>query len=185
MLWIYVNMADIKISSGTSNASKASSSDDAQAEKEALIQAIELLFFAYRDFVSDPDAILESDGLGRAHHRVIHFVARHPGITVAELLSILRITKQSLARVLRELIERGLVEQITGTRDRRQRHLHLTDEGINLERRLAVPQHERVARALQNAGPEAAQTWRKILLGLINEEERTTVEALITNGEVP
>jgi len=89
-------MADIKTSSGASDAPKASPSADAPAEKEALIQAIELLFFAYRDFVSDPDAILESDGLGRAHHRVIHFVARHPGITVAELLSILRITKQSL-----------------------------------------------------------------------------------------
>ena len=178
-------MADIKTSSSSPDGPKSSSSANTPADKEALVQAIELLFFAYRDFVSDPDAILESDGLGRAHHRVIHFVARHPGITVAELLSILRITKQSLARVLRELIERSLVEQITGTRDRRQRHLHLTDEGINLERRLAVPQHERVARALENAGPQAAQTWRKVLLGLVNDEERATVEALITNGEVP
>ena len=178
-------MADIKTSAGQAKSSNEAVSVNALTEKEALIQAIELLFFAYRDFVSDPDAILEADGLGRAHHRVVHFVARHPGITVAELLSILRITKQSLARVLRDLIERNLVEQKTGTRDRRQRHLHLTEDGINLERRLAVPQHERVLQALQKAGPDATQAWRTILLGLINEEERTAVEALITNGEIP
>jgi DNA-binding MarR family transcriptional regulator len=185
MLWIYVNMADIKTSNADEERENTPLSADALAEKEAIVQAIELLFFAYRDFVSDPDAILEADGLGRAHHRVIHFVARNPGITVAELLSILRITKQSLARVLRELIERELVEQKTGTRDRRQRHLHLTEDGINLERRLAVPQHERVIQALERAGPEATHVWRTVLLGLVNEEERAVVEALITNGEVP
>ncbi|MEQ9143654.1 MAG: MarR family transcriptional regulator [Parvibaculaceae bacterium] len=179
-------MADIKTPAlSQENSLQGEESAENQAEKEALIQAIELLFFAYRDFVSDPDAILEADGLGRAHHRVVHFVGRHPGITVAELLGILRITKQSLARVLRQLIERGLVEQKTGTRDRRQRHLYLTEEGVGLERRLAVPQHARVARALQEAGPEAAAVWRQVLLNLVNEEERATVEALITNGEVP
>ncbi len=155
------------------------------ADKEMLIQTIELLFFAYRDFVSDPDAILEADGLGRAHHRVVHFVGRHPGITVAELLGILRITKQSLARVLRDLIKRGHVEQKTGTRDRRQRHLHLSESGIDLERRLAVPQHSRIARALAQAGPDATATWQKILLAIVNDEERATVEALISNGKVP
>ncbi len=178
-------MADIKNPLPSGEKVAASVSAPLPADKEALIQTIELLFFAYRDFVSDPDAMLEADGLGRAHHRVVHFVGRHPGITVAELLSILRITKQSLARVLRDLIERGHVEQKTGTRDRRQRHLHLTDSGIDLEHRLAVPQHARVARALEEAGPEATATWRKILLALVNEEERTTVETLITNGEVP
>jgi len=179
-------MADIKLSTQSPGSERsAPESGNEQAEKEALIQAIELLFFAYRDFVSDPDAILEADGLGRAHHRVVHFVGRNPGITVAELLGILRITKQSLARVLRELIERGLIEQKTGTRDRRQRHLHLTPDGTNLERRLAVPQHTRVAKAITDAGPDAAEVWKKILINLVNDDERTAVEALITNGEVP
>jgi DNA-binding MarR family transcriptional regulator len=179
-------MADIKLSSrGTDTGPALSETAEESAEKEALIQAIELLFFAYRDFVSDPDTILEADGLGRAHHRVVHFVGRNPGITVAELLGILRITKQSLARVLRELIERGLIEQKTGTRDRRQRHLHLTPDGTSLERRLAVPQHARVAKAIADAGPEAAEVWKTILLNLVNDDERAAVEALITNGEVP
>ncbi len=179
-------MADIKTPSHTAGSDRLpAESGENLGEKEALIQAIELLFFAYRDFVSDPDAILEADGLGRAHHRVVHFVGRNPGITVAELLGILRITKQSLARVLRELIERELIEQKTGTRDRRQRHLHLTDAGTNLERRLAVPQHARVSKAIADAGPEAADAWKKILLNLVNDEERAAVETLITNGEVP
>jgi len=179
-------MADIKLSTQVPGSDgSAVESEGGQVEKEALIQAIELLFFAYRDFVSDPDAILEADGLGRAHHRVVHFVGRNPGITVAELLGILRITKQSLARVLRELIERGLIEQKTGTRDRRQRHLHLTPQGTGLERRLAVPQHARVAKAIADAGPDAADVWKKILINLVNEDERTAVEALIINGEVP
>lgn len=179
-------MADIKTSSILSGSDHSEpESGEKLAEKKALIQAIELLFFAYRDFVSDPDAILESDGLGRAHHRVVHFVGRNPGITVAELLGILRITKQSLARVLRELIERELIEQKTGTRDRRQRHLHLTDAGTTLERRLAVPQHARVAKALADAGPEATDAWKKVLLNLVNDDERAAVETLIINGEVP
>ena len=175
-------MTDIKISNRS--AEKSGKPDD-PAEKKALLEAIELLFFAYRDFVSEPDAILDKDGWGRAHHRVVHFVGRHPGITVAELLGILRITKQSLARVLRQLIERGLIEQQTGTRDRRQRHLHLTADGADLERRLAVPQYERVSKALAAAGPEAATVWRKVLLNLVNEEDRASVEAMISSGDVP
>src|ERR671912_2868461 len=87
---------------------------------------IELFFFAYRDFVSDPDRILDEYGFGRAHHRVLHFVDRNPGLTIAELLDILRITKQSLNRVLKELLEKGFVESRTGTADRRQRHLVAT-----------------------------------------------------------
>lgn len=175
-------MADIKISNRSSGPPADSSN---LADKKALTEAIELFFFAYRDFVSEPDAILEKDGWGRAHHRVVHFVGRHPGITVAELLGILRITKQSLARVLRQLIERGLIEQKTGTRDRRQRHLYLTDDGADLERRLAVPQYERVGKALAAAGPEAATVWRKVLLNIVNEEDRASVESLISTGDVP
>ena len=93
---------------------------------------IELFFFAYRDFVSDPDRILGDYGFGRAHHRVLHFVDRQPGLTIAELLDILQITKQSLNRVLKELIEKDFIESRTGTADRRQRLLHTTPKGHDL-----------------------------------------------------
>ncbi|HJP20458.1 MAG: MarR family transcriptional regulator [Alphaproteobacteria bacterium] len=144
-------------------------------DEEEIRQGIELLFYAYRDFTSDPDAILSGSGFGRAHHRVVHFVGRRPGITVAELLDILRITKQSLSRVLSQLIERGYIVQQKGTRDRRQRLLYLTDEGTELERSLARPQHKRVGDAYREAGPEAVAAYRKILLGLINESDREAV----------
>ncbi len=123
---------------------------------DRLTEAIELLFFAYRDFISDPDEILIEYGFGRAHHRVVHFVGRNPGITVAELLNILRITKQSLARVLKQLIERGFIEQETGKQDRRQRMLFLTATGRDKARRLEAPQRTRVAAALEKATPARA-----------------------------
>lgn len=153
--------------------------DMGQATADHLTEAIELLFFAYRDFISDPDEILIEYGFGRAHHRVVHFVGRNPGITVAELLDILRITKQSLARVLKQLIERGFIEQETGKQDRRQRMLFLTATGRELAQRLAAPQRARVARALENAGPGADIAWRTVLLSLVNEEDRPEVESLI------
>ena len=150
-----------------------------------LTEAIELLFFAYRDFISDPDELLAKYDFGRAHHRVVHFVGRNPGITVAELLNILRITKQSLARVLKQLIERGFIEQQTGKQDRRQRLLYLTALGLDLEERLAAPQRARVAAALDQAGPDAEAAWRKVLLALVNEEDRAEVERLITKTPGP
>lgn len=146
---------------------------------ERLTEAIELLFFGYRDFISDPDVILSAYEFGRAHHRVVHFVGRNPGITVAELLDILRITKQSLARVLRQLIERGFVEQKTGEKDRRQRRLYLTENGEELLRRLVAPQRERVRKALEAAGSAGADAWRTVMLALLNEENRHEVEKLI------
>lgn len=142
---------------------------------EELRQGIELLFYAYRDFTSDPDAVLLEQGFGRAHHRTIHFINRNPSITVAELLGILRITKQSLSRVLSQLIERGFVVQRQGTRDRRQRHLHLTPEGVELERKVSEPQRARVARAYREAGADAVEGYRKVLMGLINEGDRTAI----------
>jgi DNA-binding MarR family transcriptional regulator len=146
---------------------------------EELRQGIELLFFAYRDFTSDPDSLLEQYGFGRAHHRVIHFVGRKPGLNVAELLSILRITKQSLSRVLKQLVERGFIVQEPGRRDRRQRLLYLTEAGAELERRLSQPQRERMARAFREAGPAAVAGYRKVLLGLIDEERRAAVLDLL------
>ncbi|MCH8182459.1 MAG: MarR family transcriptional regulator [Proteobacteria bacterium] len=149
---------------------------------EELRQGIELLFYAYRDFTSDPDAVLIAQGFGRAHHRTIHFINRNTGITVAELLGILRITKQSLSRVLSQLIERGFVVQRQGTRDRRQRHLHLTPEGVELERKVSEPQRARVARAYREAGADAVEGYRKVLMGLINEGDRTAILRSIRHG---
>lgn len=135
--------------------------------EEELRQGIELLFYAYRDFVSEPDEILEHLGLGRAHHRVIYFVGRHPGMTVSELLSILKITKQSLSRVLRQLVDEGYVEQRPGSEDRRQRLLALTAKGKELEQRLTENQRTRIARAYREAGAEAVEGFRKVMLGIM------------------
>src|SRR5215475_10898499 len=102
---------------------------EASAEPLPHYELIELLFFAYRDFVADADHLLEAYGFGRAHHRVLHFVDRNPGLTVAELLDILKITKQSLSRVLKELVDQGFITQREGEEDRRQRLLATTSKG--------------------------------------------------------
>src|SRR6185437_7038731 len=120
--------------------------------EEEVRQGIELLFFAYRDFTAEPDAILARYGFGRAHHRVVHFVGRHPQITVSELLGILRITKQSLSRVLGQLVRQEFIVQRPGPQDRRQRLLELTPKGRELERLLSEPQRARVAKAYRQAG---------------------------------
>jgi DNA-binding MarR family transcriptional regulator len=135
-------------------------------------EMIELLFFAYRDFIGDPDVILNEYGFGRAHHRVLHFVNRSPGLSVAELLEILKITKQSLGRVLRELVEAGFVEQMTGDVDRRQRLLHATEKGRALALSLAEPQSRRIREALKALDPEARDAARAFLRQMINENER-------------
>ncbi|MBI1778370.1 MAG: MarR family transcriptional regulator [Proteobacteria bacterium] len=139
--------------------------------EEELRQGIELLFYAYRDFTGEPDAILARYGFGRAHHRVIYFVGRNPGITVSELLVILRITKQSLSRVLGQLVREGFITQRPGE-DRRQRLLDLAMKGAQLERELTQTQRTRIARAYREAGGEAVDGYRKVLLGMIEEEDR-------------
>ncbi len=136
---------------------------------------IELLFFAYRDFVGDPDRILADYGFGRAHHRVLHFVQRRPGLTIAELLDILGITKQSLNRVLKELVETGFVEQRTGTQDKRQRKLHATPAGQDLATRLAQLQAKRINAALAGLEPGGVETVAAYLAGLIDPAERRKV----------
>ncbi|MGQ3284045.1 MarR family winged helix-turn-helix transcriptional regulator [Bosea sp. (in: a-proteobacteria)] len=140
---------------------------------------IELLFFAYRDFVGGPDLILAEYGFGRAHHRVLHFVLRRPGLTIAELLDILKITKQSLNRVLKELVETGFVEQRTGVQDKRQRHLHATAAGQDLALRLVRLQAQRIQAALADLAPEAAETVAQYLAGLIDPSERHKVQGLL------
>ena len=140
--------------------------------EEELRTGMELLFYAYREFTAEPDEILAQLGLGRAHHRVIYFVGRHPRITVSELLAILKITKQSLSRVLGELVRQGFITQATGLRDRRQRLLELTEKGVELERRLSETQRQRIARAYRTAGAEAVQGFRKVMMGMLDDEDR-------------
>ena len=144
-------------------------------ETEPLYELIELLFFAYRDFVGDPDRMLETFGFGRAHHRVIHFVDRNPGLTIAELLDILKITKQSLNRVLKELITQGFVESRSGIEDRRQRHLHLTATGQKLARALSALQKKRITRAISECGADDAIAARRFLHAMIEPESRMAV----------
>lgn len=147
------------------------SGENAEAEAR-LIEAMELLFFAYRDFVGDPDTILEGQGFGRAHHRVLHFVGRNPGITVQSLLAILQITKQSLARVLRQLVEADQIEQRTGAQDRRERHLHLTDKGSALWHQLQAPQRARLEKAFATVGPEGEAAWRTVMAAMLDRASR-------------
>jgi DNA-binding MarR family transcriptional regulator len=139
---------------------------------EELRQSMELLFYAYRGFTAQADALLDQHNFGRAHHRVIYFVGRYPSISVAELLSILRITKQSLSRVLGQLVTEGFITQRPGTRDRRQRLLALTEQGVELERRLSADQRERIAAAYREAGPQAVEGYRKVLLAMIDPRDR-------------
>ena len=141
---------------------------------------IELLFFAYRDFTSDPDKILAHYGFGRAHHRVLHFVNRTPGLTVAELLDVLKITKQSLARVLKQLIDTGHIVQVQGPRDRRQRELHPTEKGRALA--LAAPQSRRISNALQGVGTEGRIAVERFLRAMVNPELRAQFDKLPGGG---
>src|SRR5437899_8521301 len=161
-------MADIK--SPPTPASTAISSEPVFLREEEVRQGIELLFFAYRDFTAEPDAILERYGFGRAHHRVVHFVGRHPQMTVSELLAILRITKQSLGRVLGQLTRQDFILRRPGAQDRRQRLLDLTPKGRELERQLSEPQRARVANAYGQAGAHAVEGFRQVLLGIIADE---------------
>jgi DNA-binding MarR family transcriptional regulator len=148
-----------------------------------LVSVVELLFFAYRDFTGEADAVLEEIGLGRAHHRVLHFVHRNPGLRVADLLGILKITKQSLARVLKQLVDNGHVTQSMGEKDRRERRLTLTDKGTSLAQRLIALQTARVAQALSLAGPEAENFTRDFLFAMVGVDDRPGVAALIRDPE--
>ncbi|KGE01070.1 MarR family transcriptional regulator [Rhizobium sp. YS-1r] len=141
--------------------------DEAQIDFET----IELLFFAYRDFVSDPDAILAKIGMGRAHHRVVYFVCRQPGMMVTDLLDTLQITKQSLARVLKQLIESGYIRQMAGAKDRRQRRLYPTLAGRELALALSEPQSRRIARAMEDLTPEMRTAVKEFLRRMRGRDE--------------
>jgi len=150
---------------------------------EQLRQGIEAMFFAYRGFTADPDRILSDKGYGRAHHRAIHFINRAPGTTVNNLLAILGVTKQSLNRVLRTLIEDGLVESRVGTVDKRERHLFLTGDGETLEAQLSDAQRARMRAAYRDAGPEAVSGFRLVLEAMMDKEMRRTFVRLRDNGQ--
>jgi DNA-binding MarR family transcriptional regulator len=149
---------------------------------EQLRQAIEAMFFAYRGFTADPDRILEDMAYGRAHHRAVHFINRAPGTTVNNLLNILGVTKQSLNRVLRTLIEDGLVESRVGKVDKRERHLFLTADGEALEQRLSDAQRARMRTAFRDAGPEAVAGFRKVLEAMMDGEMRYAYNRLKDSG---
>jgi DNA-binding MarR family transcriptional regulator len=160
-----------------------SNKPDAPAADEPAWDLIELLFFAYRDFVGDPDDVLAELGFGRAHHRVLHFVYRNPGMKVADLLDILKITKQSLGRVLKQLIDEAYVQQKEGAQDRRQRLLYATAKGETLALKLAGLQTTRIARALGELGPGSREAARRFLLSMINPESRDGVLRLMARAD--
>lgn len=146
---------------------------------EQLRKGIEAMFFAYRGFTSDPDRILENYAYGRAHHRAIHFIHRSPGTTVNNLLHILGVTKQSLNRVLRTLIEDGLVESRVGARDKRERHLFLTEAGKSLEAELSEAQRTRMRSAFRAAGPESVAGFKQVLEAMMDPEQRRQYKSLM------
>lgn len=180
-------MADLNWSLKTAekSARAGSGSADRPASRagEPSWDIIELLFFAYRDFVGDPDEVLLKLGFGRAHHRVLHFVNRNPGMKVAELLEILNITKQSLGRVLKQLVDEGYVLQKEGAQDRRQRLLYVTPKGEALALKLALLQTERIARALGELGPGGHEAARRFLVAMIDGNERADILRLIGRTE--
>jgi DNA-binding MarR family transcriptional regulator len=162
-------MADINFSNPATGAAEARSA--ALRDADLRWDIIELLFFAYRDFVGDADNELEAFGFGRAHHRVMHFVFRYPGLKVADLLDVLRITKQSLGRVLKQLLDEGYIVQKTGNNDRRQRLLYATPKGEALVGKLAGLQTKRINRALEEIGPANAETVRRFLRAMIDRDD--------------
>jgi DNA-binding MarR family transcriptional regulator len=185
----YVNIADIMtdamITASTKTrgiAGPAAPSDYAAGGGEPYWDVIELLFFAYRDFVGDPDEVLERIGFGRAHHRVLHFVNRNPGMKVADLLDVLKITKQSLGRVLKQLIDEGYVVQKAGANDRRQRLLYVSPAGEALAMKLAGLQTNRIAGVFAELEPEAREAARRFLAGMIDAGDRERVLHLITRA---
>ncbi|MCB1464692.1 MAG: MarR family transcriptional regulator [Nitratireductor sp.] len=147
------------------------------------IANIELLFFAYRAFTGDPDRILTRFGFGRAHHRALFFVSRRPGMTVAELIAILGITKQSLSRVLRELIQSGHIRQLTGRSDRRQRRLYPTRAGHELILELSRPQSRRIADALDACGLGDAESVACFMQAMMEKQDRKLLDALAQSAE--
>jgi DNA-binding MarR family transcriptional regulator len=174
-------MADISIT--TARKLRSTAEPVEAASQEPCWDLIELLFFAYRDFVGDPDEVLAKLGFGRAHHRVLHFVNRNPGIKVADLLDILKITKQSLGRVLKQMVDQGYVLQKEGAQDRRQRLLFVTSKGEALALKLASLQTARINRAISELGPGAHDAARRFLTAMIDTDNREGVLRLVARAD--
>jgi DNA-binding MarR family transcriptional regulator len=175
-------MTDVTVTP-VSNPRSAAQSEPSAEGAEPCWDLIELLFFAYRDFVGDPDEVLATLGFGRAHHRVLHFVNRNPGMKVAELLDVLKITKQSLGRVLKQLIDEGYIVQREGASDRRQRLLYVAPAGESLAMKLAGLQTARIARVIGELGPSGRETARRFLAGMIDAQDRDRVLHLIAHAD--
>jgi DNA-binding MarR family transcriptional regulator len=180
-------MADINITAkfapADSGLSERLPSQATPVSGEPTWDIIELLFFAYRDFIGDPDEVLSKLGFGRAHHRVLHFVNRNPGMKVADLLDILNITKQSLGRVLKQMVDQGFVLQKEGALDRRQRLLYVTPKGEALALKLANLQTARITRAFGELGPGAHDVARRFLTAMIDGDNREGVLRLIARAD--
>ena len=174
-------MADLTAPAASDH--KPASGDRTGRQNEPIWDIIELLFFAYRDFVTEADDVLAKFGFGRAHHRVLHFVNRNPGMKVAELLDILKITKQSLGRVLKQLVDQGYVIQKEGASDRRQRLLYVTSKGESLAMKLAGLQTARIAQALAELGPNAHEAARRFLTTIIDPDNRDGVLRFIARAD--
>jgi DNA-binding MarR family transcriptional regulator len=174
-------MADISVT--TPDKRRPAPHEATASAGEPCWDLIELLFFAYRDFVGDPDEVLAKLGFGRAHHRVLHFVNRNPGMKVADLLDVLKITKQSLGRVLKQLIDQGYIVQREGANDRRQRLLYVTAAGETLAMQLATLQTERIAGVLGEIGPSGREAARRFLAGMIDGAERERVLRMIADAD--
>src|SRR4051812_23163849 len=180
----YVNMTDVNFNMRPADRSACGADATAPGGPAPLRwDVIELLFFAYRDFVGDPDHVLDPFGFGRAHHRVVHFVYRYPGLKVADLLDVLRITKQSLGRVLKQLLDEGYIVQKAGEVDRRQRLLFATAKGEALVAKLAGLQTDRIDKALAGLDAAGADTVRTFLRGMIDRDDPDKVlEAIFATG---
>src|SRR5215475_2518979 len=174
-------MADLTVPVATDRSFPAG--DRGARGNEPIWDVIELLFFAYRDFIGDPDDVLAKFSFGRAHHRVLHFINRNPGMKVAELLDILKITKQSLGRVLKQLLDEGYVEQKEGATDRRHRLLYVTAKGETLAMKLAGLQTARIARALSEIEADGRDTIRRFLIAMLNPDQRRDVVRLIESAD--
>ncbi len=171
-------MTDITTPTKRETTGRARNPSAATDERVHLVAMVELLFFAYRDFTGEADAVLAELDFGRAHHRVLHFVDRNRGLRVADLLGILRITKQSLARVLKQLVDEGYIEQTAGPSDRRERRLTTTDKGRSLAERLLALQTKRIAGALTAAGSQAQGVTEAFLLAMVAPDQRDDVRRL-------
>ncbi len=167
---INVNKADINLADG--------------GDPAMPLDVMGLFFFAYRDFVGDADALLERQGFGRAHHRVLYFVNLKPGMPVADLLDILKITKQSLARVLRQLVDNGYIEQKTGDTDRRQRLLYATEKGRELFEVLSATQTSRIEAAIAALPPEGKRTVLRFFVGMVEPQDRGLLDRLRLTEEI-